>query len=149
MEIISILNLVVLTATLVFIALQAKASNTNIEEIKKTVVLNSIVLDNQSTRNIYKILIEHPDLARKYGYDKTDAFNLMIVLHFESRYLQRKAHLISKDKWEADLQQMKKTMNRDFVVQSWKKDKNEFFPEFVGFVENEILEPKKDNDNTN
>ena len=138
-DILSIIETIALVLTLIFIALQTRASNKSVNEIKKSLLQSSILSDTNSTNEIYRTFLNHPDIAKKYGYKKIDVFNLMIIEHFEARFLLRKYSLVSDIEWKSDLYQIKKTMNRDFVKKIWEKDKNEFDIEFVKFVATEIF----------
>lgn len=123
--------------TLFFIAYQTVQMNLNINEIKKSVVLDSHQAVHDHRQRINQILLENdPELAKSvFGIDKPKLVGYTLSTDYESLFHMRCSGLLPDSMWHDIETMMYNTLTKvPFVKEFWKNNHPAVSAKFASYI---------------
>jgi len=141
-DVIEALGLVVIVASLLFLAVEIKQNTNALQAQSRQSVL-------EAAQNELFILVEHPELSIAIGKEgpltedenvKLDAYLAATLRAREYAWLQFRDGAIDEVQWSAEVSVVRSILDSHRVRKWWKLiGQNISSPEFVEFMDNEIL----------
>jgi hypothetical protein len=131
-----LIEIMAMIFTLIFIAFQTLQMNLNIDEIKKSVVLDSHQAVHNHRQRINNILLNNsPELAMKvFGLDKPKLIGFTMSTDYESLFNMKCSGLLSENMWGDIEIMMQKTLKSTFMTEFWEEFHPAVSASFASYV---------------